>query len=74
MKLTLNQEHVLQFLSEHPKAWFGPAKIGLKVGGIPSPRWGRGGTDWAVRICEALIKKGLVERNAKGQYRIRKER
>ena len=63
MKLTYNQTMVFNYLSGKYPEYIGPTQIGQEVA------YSDTASPWASRICKALVKKGLVERNQRGQYR-----
>ena len=66
-ELTRKQQEILSYLKGKP--WASPNKIGMDVGGkTASGLWRH--SSWASPTCLKLVKKGLLERNKAGQYRI----
>ena len=68
MRLTENQDKVLEFLKHQKNEFISPTDIGYYVGRMNSAGIWRD-SSWASPICKSLVKKGLVERNDKGYYK-----
>jgi hypothetical protein len=62
MKLTKNEEEVLQFLKNANGLWKSPTEIGNVVGG------GKRHSAWASPICKKLVEKELAKRHGCGWY------
>lgn len=72
MKLTYNEQNVLDYLKQWPNDFISPTQIGHNVGGqvLGYYGWQYRHSSWASPICKRLVKKGLVERSDKGWYKL----
>ncbi len=69
MKLTHNQQKILNLLTANKGIFVSPTDIGREAGGMNSRGFWRH-SSWASPICKRLVERELIERNKEGHYRV----
>jgi len=67
--LNQKQQSILDYLKKQSPRWVKPTELGMILGDLSYCS----ASSWASGTLKLMVKKGLVERNDKGQYRYKEK-